>query len=79
MCDWITLLYNRKLTEHCKLAIMEKKNHYKAKKNHPRRSPQNLVYHKTNYSSAKDCKYIYKKIEALISRYHIAFMYNLIY
>ena len=24
MCDWVTLLYSRKLTEHCKLAIMEK-------------------------------------------------------
>ena len=24
MCDWITWLYSRKLTEHCKPAIMEK-------------------------------------------------------
>ena len=24
MCDWVTLLYSRKPTEHCKLAIMEK-------------------------------------------------------
>ena len=24
MCDWIILLYSRKLTEHCKPAIMEK-------------------------------------------------------
>ena len=24
MCNWVTLLYSRKLTEHCKLAIMEK-------------------------------------------------------
>ena len=23
-CDWVTLLYSRKLTEHCKPAIMEK-------------------------------------------------------
>ena len=22
--DWVTLLYSRKLTDHCKLAIMEK-------------------------------------------------------
>ena len=22
MCDWVTLLYSRKLTEHCKPAIM---------------------------------------------------------
>ena len=29
MCDWVTMLYSRKLTEHCKPAIMEKnKNHY---------------------------------------------------
>ena len=24
MCDWVALLYSRKLTEHCKPAIMEK-------------------------------------------------------
>lgn len=24
MCDWITLLYSRKLTEHCKPTVMEK-------------------------------------------------------
>ena len=24
MCDWVTMLYSRKLTEHCKPAIMEK-------------------------------------------------------
>ena len=24
MCGWFTLLYSRKLTEHCKPAIMEK-------------------------------------------------------
>ena len=24
MCDWVTLLYSRKLTEHYKLAMMEK-------------------------------------------------------
>ena len=24
MCDWVTLLYSRKLTEYCKLTIMEK-------------------------------------------------------
>ena len=24
MCDGVTLLYSRKLTEHCKLAMMEK-------------------------------------------------------
>ena len=28
MCDWVSFLYCRKLTEHCKPAIMEK-NHYK--------------------------------------------------
>ena len=29
MCNWITMLYSRKLAEHCKPAIMEKnKNHY---------------------------------------------------
>jgi len=24
MCDWVILLYSRKLTEHCKPAMMEK-------------------------------------------------------
>ena len=29
MCNWVTMLYSRKLTEHCKPAIMEKnKNQY---------------------------------------------------
>ena len=29
MCNWVTILYSRKMTEHCKPAIMEKdKNHY---------------------------------------------------
>ena len=28
MCNWVTMLYSRKLTEICKPAIMEKKNHY---------------------------------------------------
>ena len=29
MCNWVTMLYSRKLTEHCKPPIMEKnKNHY---------------------------------------------------
>ena len=36
MCDWVTLLYSRKLTECCKLTIIEKieiiKN-FKIKKN----------------------------------------------
>ena len=29
MCDWVTLLYSRKWTEHCKPAIMEKTKNYK--------------------------------------------------
>ena len=29
MCNWVTMLYSRKLTEHCKSGIMGKnKNHY---------------------------------------------------
>ena len=33
MCDWVTLLYSRKLTEHHKPTIIEKnKNHYIKKK-----------------------------------------------
>ena len=33
MCDWVTLLYKRKLTElFCKPSAMEKKNNLKKKK-----------------------------------------------
>ena len=33
MCNWVIMLYSRKLTEHCIPAIMEKsKNHYIYKK-----------------------------------------------
>ena len=28
MCNWVTMVYSRKLTEHCKPAIMEKKSLY---------------------------------------------------
>ena len=33
MCDWVTLLYSRKLTEHCKPAVMEKNKNYYIKIN----------------------------------------------
>ena len=32
MYNWVTMLYSRKLTEHCKLAIMEKKKNRYIKK-----------------------------------------------
>ena len=32
MCDWVTMLYRRKSTEHCKSAIMENKNYILKKK-----------------------------------------------
>ena len=32
MCDWVMLLYSRKLTEHCKPAMMEKIKIIKKKK-----------------------------------------------
>ena len=33
MCNWVTMPYSRKLTEHCKPAVMEKnKNYYTLKK-----------------------------------------------
>ena len=38
MCDWITLLYSRKLTEHCKSTIME--NVKIIKKNNIRENPK---------------------------------------
>ena len=45
MCNWVTLLYSRKLTEHCKPAIMEEnKNHYIKKEN-----KYELQFNKTTY------------------------------
>ena len=40
MCDWVTVLYSRKLREHCKPAIMEKIKTAtkKKKKNHNSKS-----------------------------------------
>ena len=35
MCDWVTLQYSIKLTEHCKPAIMGKKNIKKKKERKP--------------------------------------------
>ena len=32
MCDWVILLYSRKLAEHCKPPIMEKNKNHKIKK-----------------------------------------------
>ena len=32
MCDWVTLLYSRKFTEHCKPDMMEKIKNIKKKK-----------------------------------------------
>ena len=29
MCEWVTMLYSRKLAEHCKPAIMEKNKNKK--------------------------------------------------
>ena len=31
-CNWVTMLYSRKSTEHCKPAIMEKNNNHYIKK-----------------------------------------------
>ena len=34
MCNWVTMLYSRKLTEHCKPAIMKKKIYIRLKSQH---------------------------------------------
>ena len=31
MCNWVTMLYSRKLTEHCKPAVTEKNKNHKKK------------------------------------------------
>ena len=33
ICNWVTLLYSKKLIEHCKPAIMEKNKNYKKRTN----------------------------------------------
>ena len=33
MCNWVTMKYSRKLTEHCKPAVIKNKNHYIKEKN----------------------------------------------
>ena len=40
----VTFLYSRNLTEHCKPAIKEKKNHYKKGKNKQMRPNQNKIF-----------------------------------
>ena len=47
MCDWVSLLYYRKLTEHRKPAIMEKKKTIKKKKKKKKRLPgfNTRLYH----------------------------------
>ena len=35
MCNWFIMLYSRKLTEHCKPAIMKKKSLYKTRRGIP--------------------------------------------
>ena len=39
MCNWVTLTYSRKLTAHCKLALMEKKKMSKEQKLGKREEP----------------------------------------
>ena len=48
MCDWVTLLY-RKLTEHCKSAIMEKKSLLKTKEKTQNHSEIPVHTHKDGY------------------------------
>ena len=47
MCDWVTLLFSRKLTEHCKPATMEKIKIIKKTKF--RREGQKIKYTKDAY------------------------------
>ena len=45
VCKWVTMLYSRKLTEHCKLAIMGKnKNHYKTKQKNKMKQKSEVAY-----------------------------------
>ena len=43
MCNWVTMWYSRKWTEHCKPAIMEKnKNHYTKQTNKQKEVPEKI-------------------------------------
>ena len=70
MCDWVTLLNSRKLTEHCKPAAMEKnENHYRRKKRrenrHTGRSPCDRAG--VGAQRLQRCIYKARKINALKS------------
>ena len=53
MCNWVTMLYSRKLPEHCKPAIMEKNKNYSLykKKNLSRGSCGRNEDHKAHRNS----------------------------
>ena len=60
MCNWVTMLYSRKLTEHCKLVIMEKnKNHYI--KSLKKRKRRNLIEY---YRNTKTIREYYEQLYA---------------
>ena len=54
MCDWVTLVYGRKLTEHYKPAIM-KKNQYILKK---QKTKQIIKKKKTEFSQLLLCSFL---------------------
>ena len=59
MCDWVTLLYSRKLTDHCKPVIMEKIKIIKKSLSHLK-TPSKLM-HKINHHR-QNHKYIEMEI-----------------
>ena len=59
MCNWVTMLHSRKLTDHCKQAIMEKnKNHIYIKEN----DMKELIYKiETNSQNLKSNLWLLKE------------------
>ena len=59
MCNWVTMLHSRKLTDHCKPAIMEKnKNHIYIKEN----DMKELIYKiETNSQNLKSNLWLLKE------------------
>ena len=64
MCNWVTMLYSRKLTEHCKLAIIKKNSSYTKLK---KRKVNNMARNYTDIQEAMEKAYPgYKFIDAEI-------------
>ena len=77
ICNWVPMLYSRKLTEHCKPAVMEKnKKLYKNKKQNKtchfkKKEKKNLKIKKKGNSNLLRKIYLHIRIQFLVIQYMI--------